>query len=285
MELQWPLILFTTFIAWCGGLFGTQCLYVLRGKGEKTQVAAWITAAILLVVGGISVFLHLEHWERIFNGFGHITSGITQELICIVLIAIVALIFIIMLKKKGEVPRALAIIGLVVSILMVAVTGHSYMMPALPAWNSVFQVLSLVGAACLLGPATFVLIAHYTKDESDFSLSMVAGSAINLATTIVYVIAMVAASGSYTNMGYYFDPTRATFGMTDTASFSPLASGALPFTLIAIVCAVIALIAAVVGKKQGWKIWAPVAVICGVAAAICLRVVFYMAGGHLFVLF
>ncbi len=146
-------------------------------------------------------------------------------------------------------------------------------------------MLSLLGAACLLGPATFVVLANIKKDESDFSLSMLAGSAINAATTVIYVIAMAAVGGSYKDMGYYFDPTRATFGMTDTAVFSPVSSGALPFTLIAIVGVVVALIAALMGKKQGWKVWAPVALVCGVVATICLRVVFYMAGGHIFVLF
>ncbi len=96
---------------------------------------------------------------------------------------------------------------------------------------------------------------------------------------------MIAAGGSFTNMGYYFDPTRATFGITDTASFSPIAGDVLPFTLIAVICSVIALVGALMGKKQGWKLWAPVAVVCGVVAAICLRIVFYMVGGHIFVLF
>lgn len=285
MELQWPLILFTTFIAWCAGLFGTQCLYALKGKGEKTQFIAWITAAVLLVIGGISVFLHLQHWERIFNGFGHITSGITQELIAIVAIAIVALVYIVMLKKNGSVHKVVCIIGIVISVVLVAVMGHSYMMVSLPTWNTIFQVLSLIGASCLLGPATYVTLANFKQDESDFSLSMLVGGAVNVVTTIVYIIAMIAAGGSFTNMGYYFDPTRATFGITDTASFSPIAGDVLPFTLIAVICSVIALVGALMGKKQGWKLWAPVAVVCGVVAAICLRIVFYMVGGHIFVLF
>ena len=49
---------------------------------------AWVVSAVLLAAGGIAVFFHLEHWERIFNGFGHITSGITQELIGCVALAI-----------------------------------------------------------------------------------------------------------------------------------------------------------------------------------------------------
>ena len=79
MELQWPLIIFTTLVAWSAGLFGTQALMAVFGVGKRAQVPAWVVSAVLLAAGGIAVFFHLEHWERIFNGFGHITSGITQD--------------------------------------------------------------------------------------------------------------------------------------------------------------------------------------------------------------
>ena len=59
MELQWPLILFTTLLAWAAGVFGAQCLYALRGQGTRAQMPALITSAVLLVVGGIAVFFHL----------------------------------------------------------------------------------------------------------------------------------------------------------------------------------------------------------------------------------
>jgi DMSO reductase anchor subunit len=286
MELEWPLILFTTFIAWCGGLFGTQCLMALRGKGAKTQLAAWITSAVLLVVGGISVFMHLQHWERIFNGFGHITSGITQEFIAIILIAICALVYIYQLMKKGGVQKPVCIVGLVLSIALVAVTGHSYMMAALPTWNTVLQILSLIGAACVLGPATFAVLASFTGDaKEDLAGEALIGSIANAVLTIVYIISIVAAQGSFTNMGYYFDPTRATLGMTNAASFSPFSATAMPCTIAVIVCVVLAVLAALMGKKQGWKVWGIVMVVCGVAAAICLRIVFYLSGGHVFLLF
>ena len=53
MELQWPLILFTTLLAWSAGLFATQCVYALRGEAVKAQMPAWIVSAVLLVVGGV----------------------------------------------------------------------------------------------------------------------------------------------------------------------------------------------------------------------------------------
>ena len=48
MELQWPLILFTTLVAWSAGLFWTQALMALRGGGDRAQLPALVTAIVLL---------------------------------------------------------------------------------------------------------------------------------------------------------------------------------------------------------------------------------------------
>ena len=84
-----------------------------------------ITSAVSLVVGGIGAFLHLEHWERIFNGFGHITSGITQELIGCVALAIVIVAWFVVLRGGKPVPKALAWATLAVAVLMMVATAHS----------------------------------------------------------------------------------------------------------------------------------------------------------------
>ena len=78
MELQWPLILFTTLTAWACGTFGAAGVLALKGAGKKSQQLLAVVSCVLLAAGGIAVFFHLQHWERIFNGFGHLTSGITQ---------------------------------------------------------------------------------------------------------------------------------------------------------------------------------------------------------------
>jgi DMSO reductase anchor subunit len=86
MELQWPLILFTFFMCLSSGILFAQSVLALKGEGRAFQNTSLVASFVAMVVGGIAVFLHLQHWERIFNGFGHITSGITQELIGVVLL-------------------------------------------------------------------------------------------------------------------------------------------------------------------------------------------------------
>ena len=71
MELQWPLILFTTLTAWGCGVFGGAGVLALKGAGKKSQQLLAILSCVLPAAGGIAVFFHLQHWERIFNGFGH----------------------------------------------------------------------------------------------------------------------------------------------------------------------------------------------------------------------
>ncbi len=166
MELQWPLIIFTTLVAWSAGLFASQCVLAFQGGARKTQMTSWIVAAVLLVVGGIAVFLHLEHWERIFNGFGHLTSGITQELIAIVALAVVALVYLVMLRRSADetVPQWLAVVGVAVSVVLVAVMAHSYLMPARPAWDTPLWILAVLGNACILGPATLVVLMAVKGD-------------------------------------------------------------------------------------------------------------------------
>ena len=88
MEIQIPLVIFTSFLAWAAGIFGTQCILALQKRGGAVQLPALICSAVVLVVGGIAVVFHLTHPFNLFKGFGHITSGITQELIAIVLLAV-----------------------------------------------------------------------------------------------------------------------------------------------------------------------------------------------------
>ena len=100
MEIQIPLVIFTSFLAWSAGIFATQCLLALRKQGGAIQLPTPIVSVVVLAVGGIAVVFHLTHPFNLFNGFGHITSGITQELIAIVLLAVVMVLFFLMLRRS-----------------------------------------------------------------------------------------------------------------------------------------------------------------------------------------
>ena len=299
MELQWPLIIFTTLVAWSAGLFGTQALMAVFGVGKKAQVPAWVCSAVLLAAGGIAVFFHLEHWERIFNGFGHLTSGITQELIAIVVLAVVAVAYLVLMRKSDDgasVPKWLAWVAVALSVVLVAVMAHSYTMAARPAWDSVLWILYVLGNACVLGPATFLLVlaAGGPGDQpadraagagAPAGRTALAGAALNALAALAFAIFLQLSAGSFADVGLYFDPTHPTKAMADAAA--TVASQAPLLWLGAVaVGAFVPLAAAFMGRRTGsWKLWAPAAIIAALVGAVCMRVAFYNLGLSVFMFY
>ena len=292
MELQWPLILFTTLTAWACGVFGGAGVLALSGAGKKSQQLLCVLSVVLLAASGIAVFFHLQHWERIFNGFGHITSGITQELIAIVVFVIVAVVYFVAARKSadgGTLPKWAAVLAVVISMVLAAVCAHSYMMPARPAWNNVLEVLSIVGAAFLLGPATCaVVLAAKGEDVAACGLPAVVGSVIGAVCTVAYGAFLQMAGSAFVQVGKYFDPTSPTKAIADVAG---TAAGQAPLIWAGavVVGAVVPLVCCVLARKKGdaasWKVFGAVAVIAALAGAICLRMAFYHLGLSVFTMY
>ena len=310
MELQWPLILFTTFVAWSAGLFGAQGAAALAGEGRRAQMPALIGSAALLAVGGVAVFFHLEHFERIFNGFGNPTSGITQELVGVVVVgALMVVAFVVLRRAAGgdeapALPKWLAALMIAAAALLVLVTGHSYMMAARPAWDSLLGPLTLLGAACAAGPLTFAAIGAIAGGADGavaggapgaaparaagraVGIAAIVGSAANAALSVAYLAFMAASTASHTAVGYYFDPTHPTAGMVDVSALSPFAAGSLPVAVVAVVAALAPVACAIAGRKTGnWKVWGAAGALCAVAGAVALRMAFYSAGASVYLFY
>ncbi|HIY82373.1 MAG TPA: hypothetical protein H9823_00770 [Candidatus Rubneribacter avistercoris] len=289
MELQWPLILFTTLVAWSAGLFGTQALLAAGGHAKKSQTPAWVASAVLLAAGGIAVFFHLEHWERIFNGFGHLTSGITQELIAVVVLAVVAVAYLIVMRRSDDgatVPKWLCWASVAVCAVLVAVMAHSYTMAARPAWDSVLWILYVLGNACALGPCTMALIMAAAGDETaPAGLPALAGAALGAAAAVAFAASLQASAGAFAEVGFYFDPTHPTAGMADAAA-AVAAQAPLLWAGAVLVGGALPLAAAFMGRKTAnWRLWGTVAVACALAGAVALRVVFYELGLSVFMFY
>lgn len=291
MELHWPLILFTAFIAWSAGLFAAQGVFALKKEAPRAQLPALVVSVVLLVIGGLAVFTHLQHWERIFNGFGNPTSGITQELVCIVLMLVVMVVFFALVRKgEGSVPAWLSVAAIVVSVLTAGVTAHSYMMVARPAWDSVLWITCLVGNACVLGPLTFILVdAFASKGEGEkpvfFGVASVAGSIINLVTSLAYVVFLAFVGSAFDSVNYFYDPVEPMREMADPSAVANVFSSEYALLLwggVVFVGAVVPVVASFLGKKKNtapdWKTWSVVGLVAAVVGALCLRVLFFEMG-------
>lgn len=282
MEAQWPLIIFTLFVCLTCGIFGAMSILALKGQGRQLQFTSLISATVSLAIGGFGAFLHLEHWERIFNGFGHITSGITQELIGCVALAVIIVAWFVVLRGGKDIPKALAWITLAVAALMLVATGHSYLMPARPAWG-IALVVFYVANACLLGAVAMWLISIMKKDEASEGSSIqfaLVGSVVQLAAMAVYTIAC--AMTKFADFGFYADPTSMTTAPTHVDSLLAImvsGDGALMFWC-SIACAVVALVCAIAAKKKvgASKPYMIIAVIVAIASSILFRVLFYQLG-------
>lgn len=320
MELQWPLILFTTFVAWSAGLFGAQGAAALAGEGRRAQMPALVGSAALLAVGGVAVFFHLEHFERIFNGFGNPASGITQELVCVVVVGALMVVAFVMLRRSATatagagaagaaaggpassgapaagaskdgapaMPKWLAALAIAAAALLVLVTGHSYMMAARPAWDSLLGPLSLFGAAAAAGPLTFAAIEAALDGSvgKAVSLTAIIGSAANLLLSAAYLAVMESSTAAYTNVGYYFDPTHPTAGMADMSVLSPFAGDSVAMVAVALIAAAVPVVCAAFGRKAGnWKVWGSVGALCAVVGAVALRMAFYSVGASVYLFY
>ena len=282
MEIQVPLILFIAFCAASAGIFASQAALALKGEAKEAQMPSLIASFAALVIGGVAVLFHLAQPLHIFNGFGNPTSGITQELIAIVVLVVVMLVYFVMIRRNdGDVPKWCAICAIAMAIVLDFVCAHSYMMASRPAWNSILQVLSVLGASCAIGPTAVAAIAEIKKSDAP-AIGKIAlvGAVIGLATTLIYVVALAMSGGALTTMGTYIDPTNPTATIfTDAASVSPFAGAALVPTLVAIIASALAVVLAWLGKKKGnWKLYGSAAAICALVAAIALRTTFYILG-------
>lgn len=296
MELQWPLILFTTLTAWACGVFGCQGVLALKGAGKKSQQLLAVVSCVLLALGGIAVFFHLQHWERIFNGFGHITSGITLEFIGVIVFMICLAVFFLMGRRAedGEAPKWCGVFAMIVGAGMTAVTGDSYLMPALPVWDTPLLVVFYLCNMLAMGGIALLIIGAAVKsaDGEDFaSKTALAGLAVQLVVLIAYAASITFGADSYAELGMYFDPTLPDVAMVDVAAVVNVLGGtyapmfwAGAIVLGTIVPAVVVFLGKKANseKKLGFYI---AAIVCLMAGGIMWRCITYLVALHAFATF
>lgn len=201
MDIQWSLVLFTALTGLGGMMFFFICLNVFLRKTDKGQFIGSIASVVLLAAGGIASVTHLSHPGRMLNALQHPTSGIFTEAVLVGLLAVCALVFALMIKREidGGALKAVAAIGMVLGVLMAFMAGQSYIMGAIPAWNTELLPLGYLGTAVALGAAAYlVLIAWQKADEKAckfYAMILAVTGAISLATTLAYGFVSGACTG------------------------------------------------------------------------------------------
>lgn len=289
MAVQWPLVIFTLFVCITSGILGGISLLAIQGKGEGVRKKAVIASLIALVIGGCGAFLHLQHWERIFNGFGHITSGITQELIGCVVLFVLIVIWLVLLHGKKPISKSLAIVTLVCAALMIIVTAHSYLMEGRPGWNFGL-VVYYIGNGCLWGGIVVWVLSALDEDEdikADGIKYAFWGSIVSLVCEVLYIPFL--AFAHIADFGYYlntYSVTTAPLHITSLAGYAVAGPGAGMFWL-SIVAGIVGVACTMAAKKKADKnkVLLIVAVICAVVASLAFRVLIYQVGFSLTVVY
>ncbi len=291
METQWPLIFFTLLTTFSAGVIGLLGLYVVLGKAQKSAFVAAIVALAALAIGGIASFTHLHHWDRLFNGFGSITSGITQELIGIVVLFVVSVMILVM-SRRGKLPQWLGVVALVVGVAMVFVTANSYYMSARPLWATPLLFVFYYAGAIASGAAAMWLISALTKAEDDEQTLGARSTAIGGVLFVIALVAYGAFSGTvqFPSVGYYFDPTRPTNDMlyTDVQGLNLFVGPLAAYFWAALLCGGVLVAGVGLAKwksPKGSLAFASLALLGVFAGGVIYRVVLYLVGYSIFIFY
>lgn len=201
IEIQWPLVLFTLFSGVGAGLLVPAGVAVLAGKrNDRAQFIALVASLVLLVVGGCFSLLHLAAPHNVMAAVYNIFSfsGISIELILLGVCCIVALAFLIVLKR-GAAPSALkvvAVLGIVAALLLMYFCGHGYIMPSRPAWDTEMLPLAYLGTSLAGGVFAYgVVLAACKADDADakiYRTVVMAGCVVCACTCALYSFAVLA---------------------------------------------------------------------------------------------
>lgn len=297
MEFQWPLILFTFFLCLGGGMMLFQGILALKGKGARMNQPVAVTSVALVAIGGICAFFHLQHWERLFNGFGHITSGITIELIFTALFVVAAIIMFAVARKDKEapLPEWCAIVTITFSALMVLAMSLSYLMASRPAWDNIGLVAFYLADTMLFGSFAMMAVAKALRcDEECAELRkwVLASAIVGVAGFLLYALCACMSSGNFSNVGHYYDPTDSTVEIIDIAQIASIMTAGTGATYfwggIVLGAAAPLAIAVALQKVKNESSVLPLAVsglACAVAGSILFRCLIYTLGYSLFNIF
>jgi DMSO reductase anchor subunit len=296
MEIQWPLALFTLAVCAASGMFALQGVLVLRGEGRRAYLPALAVEFALVVIGGIASFFHLEHWSRIFNGFGHLSSVITHEMIGLVILVAAIFTFFVVNRRESEgadLPKWLGVVAIVVGALMVFISANAYNMPARPVWGGFGTFFYYFAGAFLTGSALlWTVMAIKDEDAASALLAKLTFVAGIVAAIAVAVFAFTASQAQgFSEIPYYFDPVTPTIDPPSAAQVvSSVLYGGSAWLYWGVALGIGSVVAAVLGfmgtkKASDTKIIAASAAACALVGGLAFRAVFFMLGVSVFGLF
>ena len=163
MELhEWALIIFTTVMQMAVGAFvlvGGIHLFAARRytveTADKLSDRALIAIGPVVVLALLATFFHLGNplnAPRAISNFG--SSWLSREIVLAVVFAIGGAVFAFMQWRKVSTPavrNAIALVVAAVGLVLVFAMAAVYLLPTVPAWNTIVTPISFYITTFLLG--------------------------------------------------------------------------------------------------------------------------------------
>lgn len=186
------LILFTVLIQLAVGALVTLTVMELLGKEIKLKSGKTISLSVL-VISATSLVVslgHLGHPMRAYTALGNLgTSWLSREILVFAIFFLLTIVYWMQWKEDNlQLRKTVGIVGSVVGILGIIVSGLIYIMPAMPAWNSLTTIIFFLLTASLLGPVFVFMILKWQAENEGASIA---------GLTLVILILSVLVSLSY----------------------------------------------------------------------------------------
>ncbi len=248
MSIQWSLALFTALTGLAGWMYACIAVDEFKGATKQTAFKAALVALVIAIIGGLVSVTHLAHPEHMLNVLGHPTEGIFLEALLTGITCVAGIIYLVLVKREAGAGarKTFAVIAAVFGVVLSFAAGASYMMSAIPAWDTFLLPLGYLGTAMPAGIAAYLVVAGVQKED---------GKQMAFYGTLLLAAGIIAA---VTSALYLFVATQ-----------SQVALGCATLLLSGVVPAVCG--AMIRRKPEQFLQYAVIALACACVGAVCYR--------------
>ncbi len=260
IDIQWPLVLFGILCGMGGTLACSIGVAELMGRARQARFVASIVSLALMVVGGLAVVAHLSMPLNAFYAVAHVFSfsGISVELIMLVITFVVMLVYAILLKRDVA-PGAfkvLAVLAIVSGLVLAFVCGHGYVIQSREYWDTELLPLAYMGtvlpAGAFLHMALSAKLGVALEELKGMKVYLVVSVAASIVTSAAYLLFLGDAGGRNPLVSYGMIVVCGMVGELVCLAAFLKAPNANTVFLVAVVAVVLAVVAALGIRVEMW---------------------------------
>ncbi len=199
LNSEWSLVFFTSFSQLAAGITIAVLPFVLTKKQNsyaKLNNTSLYFATGLMIVALLLSFLHLNKPVNAIHALSNLkTSWLSREIlfVSLFLFCLVIVNLVVYFKNpEAKYYRTFITVTAIMGVLMIYVMARLYILPTVPAWNSISTMIEFYSTALLIGSAFVLgLLFHYdikTKRRISFDGKAKALASITLLAIVLILI-------------------------------------------------------------------------------------------------